>query len=241
MVNSSKKMKASLLNLAYLLDIRVKTGRLKALAKELNVTKSTVYGWIRNGQISKNGWEEINKLNISLEEWYIDIESYHTEKSSKIPSIVNAPKIWTGPPPMPVDLSNYKTMDFLIKVKPGYDKIVEEIQQTLETGQYAVVRVGIENLEIIKEFLKILESGESDTITAIKLNVKQFAEKIKEKAQRLKDREEIRQIKNDREKDRQLNKELKAQVDQLSQQVKILKNGIDSSPDPADDAEAENE
>ena len=90
---------------------------------------------------------------------------------------------WTTP-----NINGYGVTELHIAVKPGYVKIIEDIQRVLDAREFAILAVKVENQQIMEQVRCILESAEADTITALELNVQQFAEKIKEKELSKRDR-----------------------------------------------------
>lgn len=108
----------------------------------------------------------------------------------------------------------------IFEVPLEYAKLIADLNRILNKSEY---------YKILKDTVWILSSGETPTITALELNVSQFAEKIKE---RIRDREE-------REENKKIIRKLEKQVDQLTKQLKIEKNAGDSSPNPGSTAENE--
>ncbi|MBW2342480.1 MAG: hypothetical protein JRF53_00445 [Deltaproteobacteria bacterium] len=184
----ANKTEIAFMQLAQLFDITIEKGWKTTLAEKIGIKRILISTWINRDRISKNGLKHIEKAYFSKDKWLTTVKPF---------------------PEAPYDTG-----------LPGPDS--RPHLYTLPTGQEFAVKAVIErdrpDSEYIDAVKEILSSGERATIEALKSNITQFFEQVRDKT-RL--------------------KKLEKQVDQLTKQLNTEKNADDLLHEPENPAEGE--
>lgn len=156
--------KQNLENLANLLKIGTKkSGWLKNLAERIGVSEHVIYGCIRKDSISMDLWPAINRFGISQDRWYLSGN--------------------TPPYPMPEETMLPKESTRNPNGQISWSIDPDRFNHPFHTTIHSQIEISPEHHPVLQKVVKILDSGEIDTIEALKMNVDQFARKIDEKKQ----------------------------------------------------------
>lgn len=188
----AKKNELALSKLAQLLDIPLKTGWKTRLSEWFDIDLSLLSNWIKRG-IPKYRIKEVQKKGYPIEQWYNVPEPYREPEEN-----IGTPQNYgrESRPQEYTEPTNVKWVPRILVGPPHPDQ---------------------EYIDAVKE---ILDSGEKGTINALKSNITQFQEQVR-------DKKRMRDLEN--------------QVKLLTKQLSDEKNGGDSpKDDPSDNADSTN-
>jgi len=184
-------VKNSFGKLAQLLDIAIEDGWIKILAKKVEISQNDISNWIYRKKIPENRLPGIEEKSFPREKWYSVPKPYpEPEENIGIPKNQGR----DSRPPLYTEPTGVKFVPQALFGPPHPEQVY------------------------IDAVVEIFDSGERGTIEALKSNITQFQEQVRDK-QRMQD--------------------LEKQVAQLTKQLKVEKNGNDSSNNPGDNAENE--
>ena len=208
MTTSPNKIEASLSNLAHLMGIPLKQGWKTRLAEWFEVELRVLSKWLERNKIPEYRIEQAEKGGYPRAKWYI------------------AP---ITEPTKPSGLYLEATDDRGIPAPDSRPPLCTRTDFNQFQGIATFDRPDSAYLKDVKE---ILASNETGIIAALKANIVQFREMVR-------DRQEREVEKKEWQKDKDRIKKLENQVDQLTKQLNIEKNADDLLHNPTDNAENE--
>lgn len=184
MPTPKKNIEAALQKLAELQGILLETGWKKAIAEFFNVPQHYVSKWITRG-IPKPRKEFAIKMGYPLEKWYLTAPAYEPVEEKMLPQEdTRNPSSSPSYSITPDYLNAHKPTGGIMKIKPQLAPLVNRLESVINqedeiNGIIQVIDRG--DGDTLKSVVEILNSGESGTIMALKMNVSEFSQKVRER------------------------------------------------------------
>jgi len=154
--------------LAQLLDIPIKDGWITGLAKKLEMSRGSIYSWINRDKISKKGLVKIENKGYPREQWHIQPIPY-----PETPETIGIPKT-----------DNQRSPGAMSYAAPDLG------------GTQRITVVDRPDSAYLADVEEVLKSNETGVVAALKANIVQFREIVRERKQREEDKKRIQVLEN---------------------------------------------
>jgi len=182
-----KNVEQAFMQLAVLQSIQLESGWKLEIAKFFNVNQNYVSKWISRGRVPKKRQEYAIKMGYPLEKWYLTTSAYEPVKETMLSQEdTRNPASSPSYAITPDHLNGRKPTGVIMKVKPNLAPLVNKLEATLneEDEIRGIIRaIDRGDGDTLKSVVEILNSGESGTIMALKMNVAEFSQKVRERTE----------------------------------------------------------